>query len=198
MSPVLDIVVHQASVSTSPPHSTVTHPLCYCDSHRRSDPDDCFKSHLQTFDHEGMQVHVQDPRELFKQAISDRKRRREALQSMHRPGGYRRDPHFAPAPRLPPALPGIVGGDYDRLPPSLANMPMHAWGSGHGCVAPMMQAQEHHVSGTTGGVLGRAARREAGIGGGLGDRMHGPGGRAFGSNAGFGGFGGGPFRGRPF
>eukprot|EP00892_Ulva_mutabilis_P012080 jgi/Ulvmu1/9244/UM005_0344.1 len=137
-----------------------------------------------------------DARELFKEAISDRKRRREALQSMHRPGGYRRDPIFPPAPRLPPALPGVVGGDYDRLPPGVAHVPFHPLG-GNACMDHTLQAPDYRAPGGHVGVLGRAARREAGIGGGRGDSMFG-GGRSFGGGPGFGGFGGGPFRGRPF
>lgn len=118
---------------------------------------------------------------------------------MHRPGGYRRDPHFAPAPRLPPPLPGVVGGDYDRLPQGLHHdhVPMHPMG-GNGCMGHTLRVQEHSVSGTTAGLFGRAARRESGLSGGIGDGMMGPAGRGFGSHSGFGGFGGGPFRGRPF
>lgn len=143
---------------------------------------------------------MQDAKEAFKKAVADRKRRREAMKaSMNRPGGYRRDPHFAPAPRLPPQLPGLVGGDYDRLPPGMAAGavpgPLLAGNSFGG---PGLGGQQHRNPGEFGGRFGRAARREAGIGGGLGGSMFGIGGRGSGGHGGFGSGGHGPFGGRPF
>lgn len=135
---------------------------------------------------------------MFKQAVADRKRRREAMQaSMQRPGGYRRDPHFAPAPRLPPQLPGVVGGEYDRLPPGMAagTAPYHPLAS-RSAMAPGPGLGQYPNPGLNAGRMGRSARREAGIGNALGGSSFGIGDR--GSGGGFGGFGHGPFGSRGF
>lgn len=147
-----------------------------------------------------MPADVQDPRDTFKDAVAARKRRREAMQSMHRPGGYRRDPHFAPAPRLPPQLPGVVGGDYDRLPPGpgAGSILHHFQGHAGGGLAP--GSESFGIAGDPLGRMGRTARHAAGLGDGnpRGGAFGRAGGSGLGGTGGFGGWGHGPMGGRRF